>query len=36
MGLLTGKPPAWLHPVFRAPIVLYRAGLRRLLGHRLV
>ncbi|HEY3708470.1 MAG TPA: nitroreductase family deazaflavin-dependent oxidoreductase [Amycolatopsis sp.] len=36
MGLLTEKPPAWLHWIFRAPIVLYRVGLGRLLGHRLV
>jgi hypothetical protein len=36
MGLLNEKPPAWLHLVVRAPIWLYRVGLGRLLGHRLV
>jgi hypothetical protein len=36
MGLPNDKSPTWPHLVFRAPTGLYRAGLGRLLGHRLV
>ncbi|MEC3975836.1 hypothetical protein QMK34_11150 [Amycolatopsis sp. H20-H5] len=36
MGLLNEKPPLWLHLIFRAPIALYRVGLGRVIGHRLV